>query len=227
MTEVKLHPDTNLLVEYSSGSLSPAQAVSIATHLFYCTRCRAQASTLDEIGGKFLSDVTPEQVSGDCLSSIMVRLEGLDRDGEKQAKAASVASTDAHAITALLPPLVRKLLPTEGAKWRRLSPSLKVARLPIGEQRFELALHHIRAGGRAPTHNHGGQEITVVLQGSFSDDEGVYHEGDFIVREPGHVHTPTATANSSCICLSVLEAPIHMVGRFKRLLNPFLRFEPS
>ncbi|MFT6117581.1 MAG: hypothetical protein ACJA2J_002346, partial [Candidatus Azotimanducaceae bacterium] len=28
MTEVKLHPDANLLVEYSSGSLSPAQAVS-------------------------------------------------------------------------------------------------------------------------------------------------------------------------------------------------------
>ena len=227
MTEVKLHPDANLLVEYSSGSLSPAQAVSIATHLFYCTRCRAQASNLDEIGGKLLSDVAPEQVSGDCLSSTMAGLEGLDLDGEKALKAVSATNIDAQAITAMLPPLVKKLLPTEGAKWRRLSPSLKVARLPIGEQRFELALHHIRAGGRAPTHNHGGQEITVVLQGSFSDDEGVYHEGDFIVREPGHVHTPTATANSSCICLSVLEAPIHMVGRFKRLLNPFLRFEPS
>jgi putative transcriptional regulator len=157
----------------------------------------------------------------------MAGLEGLDLDGEKALKAVSATNIDAQAITAMLPPLVKKLLPTEGAKWRRLSPSLKVARLPIGEQRFELALHHIRAGGRAPTHNHGGQEITVVLQGSFSDDEGVYHEGDFIVREPGHVHTPTATANSSCICLSVLEAPIHMVGRFKRLLNPFLRFEPS
>jgi putative transcriptional regulator len=84
MTEVKLHPDANLLVEYSSGSLSPAQAVSIATHLHFCTRCQAQASTLDEIGGKFLSDVTPEQVTGDCLSTVMTKLDALDLDDEHE-----------------------------------------------------------------------------------------------------------------------------------------------
>lgn len=227
MTEVKLHPDTNLLVEYSSGSLSPAQAVSIATHLYYCTRCQAQASTLDEIGGKFLSDVRPEHVSGDCLSSVMARLEALGPNDQQGIKAIPVSPPTAMLVTSTLPPLVRRLLPIEGVKWRRLSPSLKVARLPVGEDRFELALHHIKAGGKAPAHDHGGREITVVLQGSFSDDEGVYHEGDFIIREPGHVHTPTATANTSCVCLSVLEAPIRMVGGFKRLLNPFLGFEPS
>ncbi|MFT4721059.1 MAG: putative transcriptional regulator [Candidatus Azotimanducaceae bacterium] len=223
MSEVRLHPDANLLVEYSSGSLSPALAVSVSTHLHYCKRCQAHVSTLNEIGGKFLNDVAPEQVSGGCLSSVMSQLEALDRDDGEDIKVA--LATDLPA--SLLPPLVSKLLPVGGAKWRRLSPSLKVARLPVGEQQFELALHHIKAGGKAPIHDHSGQEITVVLQGSFSDDEGVYHEGDFIIREPGNVHMPVATANCSCVCLSVLEAPIQMVGTFKRLLNPFLSFEPS
>jgi putative transcriptional regulator len=223
MSEVRLHPDTNLLVEYSSGSLSPALAVSVSTHLYYCTRCQAQVLTLNEIGGKFLNDVAPEQVSGDCLSSVMSRLEVVGGDDREEIK----VTLATELLASPLPPLVSKLLPVGGVKWRRLSPSLKVARLPVGEQRFELALHHIKAGGKAPTHDHSGQEITVVLQGSFSDDEGVYHEGDFIIREPGHVHTPVATANCSCVCLSVLEAPIQMVGTFKRLLNPFLSFEPS
>jgi len=223
MTEVRLHPDTNLLVEYSSGSLSPAQAVSIATHLYYCTRCQAHAATLNEIGGNFLSDVAPEQLSGDCMAAVMAKLDALDGEDEEEIKAVPPRQLPAST----LPPLVNRLLPAGGADWRRLSPSLKVARLPVGERRYELALHHIKAGGKAPKHDHGGQEITVVLQGSFSDDEGVYHEGDFIVREAGHVHTPVATANNACICLSVLEAPIQMVGTFKRLLNPFLAFEPS
>jgi len=223
MSEVRLHPDANLLVEYSSGSLSPALAVSVSTHLHYCMRCQAQVSTLNEIGGELLNDVAAEQVSGSCLSSVMSRLEVLDSDDREEIKVTPATEL----LASSLPPLVSKLLPVGGAKWRRLSPSLKVARLPVGEQRFELALHQIKAGGKAPTHDHSGQEITVVLQGSFSDDEGVYHEGDFIIREPGHVHTPVATANCSCVCLSVLEAPIQMVGTFKRLLNPFLSFEPS
>jgi len=223
MSEVRLHPDANLLVEYSSGSLSPALAVSVSTHLHYCTRCQAQVSTLNEIGGEFLNGVVPEQISGDCLSSVMSRLEALDNDDREEIKMTLATELPVSS----LPPLVSKLMPVGGAKWRRLSPSVKVARLPVGERRFELALHQIKAGGKTPTHDHSGQEITVVLQGSFSDDEGVYHEGDFIIREPGYVHAPVATANCSCVCLSVLEAPIQMVGTFKRILNPFLSFEPS
>jgi putative transcriptional regulator len=66
----------------------------------------------------------------------------------------------------------------------------------------------------------------VVLKVSFSDEDGVYHPGDFIVREAGEIHRPCATLNDDCICLSVLEAPIKLTG-IKRIFNPFLRFSPS
>jgi len=64
------------------------------------------------------------------------------------------------------------------------------------------------------------------LTGSFSDEEGVYHPGDFLVKEPGNIHRPFAARNQECICLSVLEAPIRLTG-MKRVLNPFLSFTPS
>ena len=96
----------------------------------------------------------------------------------------------------------------------------------MGEKDYEVALHRIDAGGKAPEHDHRGREITVVLTGSFSDEDGVYQPGDFLVREPGDTHRPFAARNEDCICLSVLEAPIKLTG-IKRILNPFLSFTPS
>jgi putative transcriptional regulator len=121
---------------------------------------------------------------------------------------------------------VQRLLPSGKLDWRRLSPSLKVAPISVGEEQYELALHRIDAGGKAPAHDHLGKEITVVLTGSFSDEDGVYQPGDFLVREQGDTHRPFAARNQECICLSVLEAPINLTG-IKRVLNPFLSFTPS
>ena len=98
--------------------------------------------------------------------------------------------------------------------------------MSVGETDYELALHRIDAGGNAPVHDHKGTELTVVLKGSFSDEDGIYYEGDFLVRQPGDVHRPSATLDQACICLSVLSAPIKLTG-LKRVLNPFMRFNPS
>jgi len=225
MTDVRLHPNTNLLLDYSSGGLSPAQAIAISAHLFYCPHCQAKAGTLNEIGGSLLADCQPISVSSSCRASVMSLLDAAD-DGEEVQPPQTNQEIALDPRWRDMPPLVKRLH-SKGVDWRRLSSSLKVARLAVGERQFELALHQIKAGGKAPAHDHRGLEITVVLQGSFSDDEGVYHQGDYITREPGHIHMPVATANRECICLSVLEAPIRLVGGVSRLLNPFLSFEPA
>jgi putative transcriptional regulator len=129
-------------------------------------------------------------------------------------------------ISTQLPEFVQRLLPEGDLDWRSLFPSLKVAPISVGEDKYELALHRIDAGGKAPEHDHLGREITVVLTGSFSDEDGVYQPGDFLVRQPGDTHRPFAARNQECICLSVLEAPIKLTG-IKRILNPFLSFTPS
>jgi putative transcriptional regulator len=221
MSNVRRHPDTNLLMDFSSGGLSPAQAIAVSVHLYFCPSCRSQADSLNDIGGRLLADVKPEALSAKCQAAVFAALDTDDSECQPVTPVRQAASTSD------LPPLVHQLTPVDGLNWRRLSPSLQVARLPVGEQHYELALHHIKAGGKAPTHDHRGTEITVVLQGSFSDEVGVYHQGDFMICEPGYTHTPVATANAECVCLSVLAAPIRMVGGFKRLLNPFLSFKPA
>ena len=86
-----------------------------------------------------------------------------------------------------------------------------------------MELLKIRPGGSASTHTHLGDEYTVILEGSFSDEKGVYRRGDFVVKDSSDQHTPVATKDQECICLAVTEGPVQLTGFFSRLLNPLLR----
>jgi putative transcriptional regulator len=219
---INRHPDPDLLVEYASGSLSIAPCISITTHLQYCKQCCDSVESLGEIGGELLITSEAVPVSDDLFDRILERVDSVVEEVTPQAPHRQCSDT----VSPQLPEFLQRLLPDGDLDWRRLSPSLKVAPISVGEQEYELALHRIDAGGKAPEHDHGGKEITVVLTGSFSDEDGVYQPGDFLVREPGNTHRPFAARNQECICLSVLEAPIKLTG-MKRVLNPFLSFTPS
>ena len=88
----------------------------------------------------------------------------------------------------------------------------------------EAMLQKLAAGGKAPAHTHRGNETTLVLQGAFADQNGVFRQWDFVALDQHHEHTPVAVGCEDCITLSVLSAPVRLTGRFTRLLNPFLRF---
>ena len=220
---INRHPDSELLVEYTSGGLSLAPSIAVTTHLQFCDTCDGSVESLKHIGGDLLEQADAVPVSEGLFEKVLLGIDTDAGDSESRCNANTKAVDDVgHA----LPRYVQRLLPEGNLRWKFLSPSLRVATVSVGEDRYELALHRIKAGGKAPEHNHKGQEITVVLTGTFSDEDGIYQPGDFVVREQGDVHRPIAAQNEECICLSVLAAPIKLTG-MKRLVNPFLSFSPS
>ena len=223
---VQLHPDGDLLVEYSAGSLSPAMCVSISAHMHFCNSCRAENQRLTEIGGSLLNEVTPEILSTSALDDVFSKIDA-KADGAVTQQRVQPNETEPGVELKSLPVTIQNLIPGRELNWKFLSPSLRAAAIPVGENSCELALHKIKAGGSTPSHDHSGREVIVVLKGSFSDEEGIYSEGDFIVHHPGEVHRPQASRNEECICLSVLEAPLRLTGAFQRLLNPFFSFNPQ
>ena len=217
--QVTQHPATELLIDHASGALSPGLCVSVSAHLHFCADCREKNEALVSVGGHLVDTAEPVALSMGSLDSVFNQIDNLS-DIEPVPMNLAADETE-------LPQLVKNLIPEEGAKWSFLSPALRISRLQCGEDRYELALHKIKPGGKTPAHDHKGLEVTVVLQGSFSDAEGVYQEGDFLVRMPGEVHRPTASESDQCICLSVSEAPIRLVGPVHRLLNPFFSVTPQ
>ena len=223
---IKHHPSTALLTDYTVGSLSVAPAVSVTTHLKYCQQCRDSVGSLKQLGGALLCEAEPAQISSDLLTQTLDRLDADEGEMALAEGASEVHEFELSDELKGIPEYLNQFLPRDGLNWRKLSSSVTVAPISVGETRYELALHKICAGGQTPVHDHNGVEYTVVLKGSFSDEDGMYSEGDFLTREPGDIHRPFATQHEDCICLSVLEAPIRLKG-LGRVLNPFMRFQPS
>jgi putative transcriptional regulator len=224
------HPDDNLLTEYAGGSLANALGIVVCAHLQACLHCRQRVEHLNNLGAAILKQSAAEPVKAESFEQLMTRIRS-----HGSSVAASVPKTqNLHASYASdpmlkrLPKVVAKLLPRDGKlKWQRASSSLKIARLKAGQQQYEVSFQHISSGGKVVEHDHRGLEVTLVLYGSFSDEDGIYGEGDFLVRTPGETHRPTATQNQDCLCISVVEAPVKVTGLFGKLVNPFLSFHPA
>lgn len=211
------HPDENMLIEFSAGTLGTAASICVSAHLHYCSSCRAKLLRLDQVGSQMMSEAEPIEVADNAFDNLM---EKIDTAGQAKPEE-STPSDD-------LPFSVNKLISTSliSKNWKRLSSSVDVARFKTGQEEFEVALHKICAGGKTPKHGHEGLEYTVVLKGSFSDENAVYREGDFLLREPGDVHQPMGAQNGECICLSALSAPIVPTSPLGFLMKPWLRINP-
>lgn len=225
---IQHHPDDNLLAEYSAGSIPWALSLGVATHLHFCSECKARVANMNQIGAAMMSQCRPHAVEVDAFSQLMakIRQAGPGEGGAEREPQAPVRHKD-HMLNNL-PKVVAKLMPKDKPlRWRYMSPHLKMARLKTGQDKYEVGFHRISVGGKVAEHGHRGLEVTIVLKGSFSDGDGVYSPGDFLVRQSGEVHRPTAAQNEDCLCLSIVEAPVQLTGLLGRLINPFLSIRPA
>ena len=239
-------PDIHWLTDYAAGTLPLSQALCVAVHLSFCPESRKQVEQLNSLGAIMFTNatndsgnlnyepLTTELPDGDDGSiNQELRSKVFDLIGKNDIKrqpssvTASPSANDASNKAELLPHCLEKLIPEgiDQLDWRKLGTALSVARLPAGDDLREVALHKIKAGGRVSNHDHRGREVTVVLQGSFSDQNGLYLPGDFLVKEAGEEHRPIASEDAECICLSVLEAPVKFTGPITSLINPFLKIK--
>lgn len=224
------HPNDNLLAEYAAGTLPIAQAVAIKTHLHFCSECQQSVQKMELFGGALLEKLDPQPTPLDSFDKLMDTIDANARHIDQTsylASGLSHASRGHSSHNKTLPKLIQKLMNQEPLKWKKINRTLQTASLAVGQNQYQVSLQRIEAGDSAPEHDHRGLEITVVLEGSFSDTQGIYQEGDFLVREPGDIHQPISARNQHCLCLSVEEAPVKLTGIWGRLLNPFIRLNAA
>jgi len=212
----KYHPGVDLLTEYVAGNLPLAQSACVAAHMNYCESCQRTVGQLQEVGSSLFDRLDPEPVGESVLDSVLARL-----DEVPPLSYSKPVETEAGRTPAILQRLMAGDF-TELA-WKKITEALRISYLKTGDPNYEFALYHIKAGGKIPEHDHRGSEMTLVLQGGFSDANGSYHEGDFIYRAADDTHAPTALQSEDCICLAVLDAPLKFTGWKYRWMNPFLQ----
>jgi putative transcriptional regulator len=223
---IQYHPDDNLLIEFANGSLDIGLGILINAHLEQCPHCQTKVKSFERIGGNLLAANTQAPVSDDCFAYLMQKIERQGRSPVSQPARTLAPSEPQDAPD--YPKIISKLLlKNPKARWQRISRSLRAHRLVTGQNKYEVALHNICSGGQVSEHDHSGMEYTLVVRGSFSDADGIYRKGDFVVKHPGQVHRPTASQNEDCLCLSAVEAPVRLTGFLGKLINPFLSIRPA
>lgn len=219
------HPSDNLLLEYSAGSLDWALGICISAHLQFCPHCKHKVMQFNAIGASFLNHSRPMDVGPRTFDKLMRRIKST-QSTEETRKHTEPLGHDERAKT--LPQVVQKLLPKDKPlKWSYVSPALRSAHLVTGQSKYEVCFHRLKRGGKAVQHDHRGLEITLVLEGSFSDEDGNYVPGDFIEKNAGQIHRPMAAQDKDCLCLSVVEAPVKVTGLMGKIINPFLTICPE
>lgn len=214
---VEHHPAPELLAAFSAGSLPLGHALCVGVHTEYCNECQVNVQRLNKLGGQFFEDLQPASISENLRDSVFSML-----DDTPESEQIIVPTTKQNSD---IPRSLRQFIPEsyDALPWERVTPSIETAKLCVDTNGARVEMLRIKPGGNIATHTHTGDEFTMVLEGGFSDESGIYLAGDFVFKDGKHKHRPMATKDARCICLSVTDAPIAFTGFFTRWLNPLLK----
>ena len=210
---IKHHISDSLLMAYSAGKLPEAFNLVVATHLSMCDECRVALGAFDAVGGALVEGGDESAVSDAALDATLAMIAAQKPIADARAKALGI-------FPAPLADYVGGDL--DAVKWRSLGMGVRQAILPTAKG-ATVRLLHIPAGQAMPDHGHRGMELTLVLQGAFSDGVGRYNRGDVDAETEATQHTPVADEGLPCICLSATDAPLRFTGFIPRILQPLFR----
>ncbi|MEM0515828.1 ChrR family anti-sigma-E factor [Pseudoalteromonas sp. YIC-827] len=221
---IKYHPNSELLLQYVQGALPASISVAIASHLELCTHCAEYTATVEgqcahsAFAEEAMEDMSLVEVKecdeelGDEFANMMADITADDlRDDFSIASSKELRFGDK---TITLP----RALSHIGMGRFMQAGKLARSRLELDEGSMRTSLLYIAPGGTIPEHTHTGFELTLLLDGSFSDELGTYEAGDFMWLDHRHQHTPYT--EEGCLCLAVVNSALHFNKGLSKLLNP-------
>lgn len=201
-----------LLARYVAGTLPAPAQLLVAAHLEIKPDNRPFVAGLESLAGISLerSDAAPFA----------------DRD----ARLAAVFDAPEPAIPAgpkpgagIFPGVLRDFVGfgAEDVPWRTKMPGFREC--DLGEiDGCNLSLFWIKPGRKIPAHTHEGFELSLVLDGAFSDIYGRYGRGDISIADDTVDHRPIAESERPCIGMAVTDGPLRLTGPLRQRLGDIL-----
>ena len=190
-----------LIFDFASGLLGPAKSIFASTYLQMNTNASKIAGTFETILGENLTEnvnIRPKHLKyTDCINNLN------DKKTESAKDPISTLFGDLKSIN-----------------WKQVYKGFNEFTASV-EDKDELKLIKMDPGVAVPLHSHGGKEYILVLEGSFCDEYGEYSKGDIQVNDQKIIHTPIASKDTGCVCLSITEKDVIFFGKYGSFLNLF------
>jgi putative transcriptional regulator len=208
----KHHPDDATLVSYAAGSLPAAFELLVTHHSDTCQQCCQRIDEAEQLGMAMVEGISPVPT---------IRRKQFANLLEQQPLANTDQTPDMLCRSHHLPTPLQILLNQgkQSLPWQRLVPGIQ--KLELDDN---LKLIKIEPGISIPMHSHCGNEMTLILRGSYSDELGHFQPNDLVDLNGDIEHQPIADGHEACICLVALDAPLKFRNLLPRLLQPYIGF---
>lgn len=214
---VREHIDTldSLLARYVAGTLPTPARVLVEAHLELKPKNMIKVRNLEAMSGHELMNIDPVALSDrDTMLAAVLASE---------AREAAVASEGPAQVDRVFPKALYDFVGFDAADvpWRTKMPGFK--EYDLGDiEGCHVNLFWLKPGRTVPAHTHEGSELSLVLDGAFSDSRGHYGRGDISVADDSVDHRPSVDMGRPCIGFAVMDAPLKLTGSFRQLIGDII-----
>lgn len=213
---VREHIDTidSLMARYVAGSLPTPARVLVESHLELKDDYRGYVRDLETLAGEELAALRPADLERDRMLGEIYRSEAVSagRSSDSRVRPSSI-----------FPNVLRDFVgfDADEVPWRTKLPGFR--EYEVGDiEGCHVSLFWIKPGRGLPAHTHKGCELSLVLDGAFSDVFGRYERGDISVADDTVEHRPVAGKERPCIGFAVVDAPLKLTGSWPHLIRDLI-----
>lgn len=214
IVKISHHFDDATLVAYSSGTLTKGMALLVESHLELCEQCMKHVHTSNRIGGDLLKNIAPVAMQSGSLDQVLGMLDDIEMEQPYDIDRMGPVEVP-QSLAALIGDDLDKL------EWKSMGLGVQQYDLKLGGMGATRLLR-IQPGVSVPHHTHSGNELTLILRGSYSDELGRFQVGDVADLDDQLEHQPIVDTQQECICLIATDAPLRFSGLMGKLVQPFI-----
>ena len=213
---INYHPTDKQLQQFAEGNISPALALVISAHCDVCSQCQEKVDDINIELSSVIENVRAHDCVDPAFEKMLADIMHLPVIDTKPVVAPRI-ELDGRFFD--VPRPLQRFVKNTG-NWSRLLGKVWQAPVDLGDAGMANFIY-MEKGGRVPEHTHKGTELTLVVDGEFSDGLADYDSGDFIIMDNEHIHSPHSNAVEGCLVFSIVDKPLHFTSGIARLLNPF------
>lgn len=216
---INLHPTDKQLQQFAEGTIDQVMGIIVSAHVDMCECCQQKVREFEAEASEAVFDSVPASTGLTTELEEMMAAILADESMTPQVCPIPTSRVELDGRYFQVPRALRSLIDrSEG--WSHMVGRLWQASVNLTESKKGHFVF-LGPGAQVPEHTHKGNEITLVVDGEFEDEYGLYKEGDFIVRNGAHKHTPKTVSDNGCLVFTVVDQPLHFTSGIARLLNPF------
>lgn len=213
---INYHPTDKQLQQFAEGNISSALALVVSAHCDVCSQCQEKVDDINIELSSVIENLRAHDHVDPAFEKMLASIMHLPIVDTKPVVAPRI-ELDGRFFD--VPRPLQRFVKNTG-NWSHLLGKVWQAPVDLGDAGMANFIY-MEKGGRVPEHTHKGTELTLVVDGEFSDGLADYDSGDFIIMDNEHIHSPHSNAVEGCLVFSIVDKPLHFTSGIARLLNPF------